>query len=74
MSRKIEVKQYTGGNERLDALRKEHFADENLWIINGLYGRFPVSAATREEALENYERLYKDRPRATPAGGSKDKD
>lgn len=72
MSRKVRAEQYTGGNERLDALREKYYAHENLWIINGLYGRFPVSAATRQEALDNYERLYKDRPRAAPPRHSKD--
>ena len=56
-----EVAKYEGGNETIDRLLAEHWPDETLWHVNGVYGRKPVTADTREEALRIYEEKFKPR-------------
>ena len=52
-SAKPTMKMYERGtNERLDALLEEN---EVVWIVNGPRGRVPISASTKEEALEKYQ-------------------
>jgi hypothetical protein len=50
------VNKYEGGNELLDRL----IEDEEVWIVNGAVGRFPIIANSREEALDRYGELLEE--------------
>lgn len=59
-SRKIEVDEYTGGNERLDVLRLHFPPTERLFMVNGYWGRKPIIADSGEEAVEIYHERFGD--------------
>lgn len=61
MIKQMEVEQYKGGNEYLDAIRD----GESIFIVNASEGRIPMIADTAEDAIEQYlNRFAEDRQAA----------
>jgi hypothetical protein len=53
-----EVVRYTGSNAILNAVYDEE-TDGTLWMVQGVIGRLPILADSREAAVEEYVRRFR---------------
>lgn len=52
--RQVKINRYKGGNERIDALLKSYWPEDEFYFVNGPQGRKPIWADSEDEAFSVY--------------------